>query len=61
MEVSAASTLGVNQTAASIVGQQIRVNKLMVNHILSLMSIELAILEGHYTIANEDTFQVDLL
>jgi hypothetical protein len=60
-EVPAAGCFGIHGAAAPVVGDQIDVDEIVVDHELDAALFQLTILEGHDAVAYHDSLQVDPL
>ena len=59
-EIPTTSRSRINQTRTSIIRQQLRINKIMINDKLNLVLLEMTTLKIHHTVAHQYTPQINL-
>ena len=59
-EIPTPSRSRINQTRTSIIRQQLRINKIMINDKLNLVLLEMTTLEIHHAVAHQYTSQINL-
>ncbi len=58
-EVPASGWLCIHQARSAVVGDEIGVDEFVIDHEFNLIIFECSVLEGHHSIANQNSFEVD--
>ncbi len=61
LEVPAASGFGVHEAAAPVVGDEVDINEVVIDHKLNAALLQFTVLEAHHSIPHHNSLQVDLL